>query len=258
MSAFGEAQIKILENPAAVSQYAADSIFRLLRSRSKTNLGTITGDSPLLIYDIFRSEPAEIFDGVDTYNLDEYCLPDGSGGYEMIDPDDDIAFQRVMREQLHDPIPNITGHFPDIENYKHPGAYDQLIKKMGGVQLALNGLGSNGHTGGFNESGSTFNSVTRRVEIFEDTRRVNSKKTGAVIPRFAISTGLATLMSAEKIITIAFGESKAQSVYDAIVKPRSVKYPLTVFRRHQDHELVIDEEAAQLIPSRYNRFRGVS
>jgi glucosamine-6-phosphate deaminase len=203
-----------------------------------------TGTTPEGFYALLAEQPSTTFDGVTFYNLDEYCEPDGKGGYKLLDPEDDRSYQYYMAQHVLNAQPSIRSVFPGIENVDEPGTYDKLIAANGGIDLAINSIGEDGHTFGFNIPGSTFDSVTHLTELNEGTRAVNQGLTGQAVPAHAISAGISTGMQARQVITLLTGERKADILRKAVWDNVSIEIPATILRTHPNHLFVIDEAAA--------------
>ena len=59
--------------------------------------------------------------------------------------------------------------------------------------------------------------------------------------------GLASIMSADKIVLIAYGEGKAQAIADTINGPITEEVPASILQRHENCIVILDEEAASLL-----------
>ena len=72
--------------------------------------------------------------------------------------------------------------------------YEALLADLGGVDVQLLGIGSDGHIG-FNEPGSSLGSRTRIKTLTEVTRRDNARFFGSLadVPRHVVTQGLATI-----------------------------------------------------------------
>ncbi|MBO7085186.1 6-phosphogluconolactonase [bacterium] len=123
-----------------------------------------------------------------------------------------------MDENLFDFINIEKGniHFPyhqgmnelDISNY------DSLISSMGGLDLTILGVGTDGHIA-FNEPGSELNSITRLVKLSYQTRKDNSRFFNDDIknvPEFAVTMGLETILKSKRILLLVSGESKKEAL----------------------------------------------
>ena len=66
--------------------------------------------------------------------------------------------------------------------------------------------------------------------------------------------GIQSIMSAKKIILLAFGENKAQAIHDTVEGPISEAVPASILQNHPDCYILLDEAAAsQLNPEHYER-----
>jgi glucosamine-6-phosphate deaminase len=126
-------------------------------------LGLATGSTPIGIYrELIRMHREEglSFDGVVTFNLDEYHpMPPGSIH----------SYHRYMRENLldhvdvrHENVNLPPGRVPREGVAEACEAYERAIRAAGGIDFQLLGLGKTGHVG-FNEPGSGVESRTRSL-----------------------------------------------------------------------------------------------
>src|SRR6266704_3182487 len=88
----------------------------------------------------------------------------------------------------------LNGNAPDLE--AECIAYEEKIKKVGGIELFLGGIGSDGHIA-FNEPGSSLKSRTRVKTLAYDTILANSRFFGndlSRVPRMALTVGVQTVL----------------------------------------------------------------
>ena len=116
------------------------------------------------------------------------------------------------------------------------------IKKIGGIDIMILGIGMNGHIG-FNEPGSNQNTVTRKVRISDNSREIlsndfNSQKD---VPNEAITLGIKTILSAKKIYLLAWGTGKSDIIKKAIEEDVNEKCPASFLRKHQNLEFILDK-----------------
>ena len=129
-----------------------------------------------------------------------------------------------------------------------PGAESARIEKViadcGGIDLAIVGLGPNGHVG-FNEPGSAFDCRTRLVALARESIRSNTAYWGseADVPRFAFTLGLGTLLDSRTLILMASGSHKAGILSRMIKGPVTPAVPATVLRLHPEGIVIADREA---------------
>jgi len=193
------------------------------------------------------------FSQVKTFNLDEYLGIgiDFNKPYEM-----DQSYARFMYEELfkHVNIKKENIYIPDgltKEPEKFCQWYEDMIKKAGGIDLQLLGIGVNGHIG-FNEPGTPFSSRTRVVPLTEQTvddnyesfyRKANIKKED--MPHFAITMGMGTILEAKQLLMIASGKKKAKVVAEALQGPVTTRIAASALQIFNGKvTVVLDKEAA--------------
>ena len=127
--------------------------------------------------------------------------------------------------------------------------YEQLIESRGGIDLQVLGIGQNAHIG-FNEPDLKFAATTHKVELDEETIQANSRffKSAAEVPRYAISMGIKTIMLARRVILLASGAAKAEAVSKTLCGSVTPKAPASILQLHQDVTIILDKEAAALLP----------
>ncbi len=90
--------------------------------------------------------------------------------------------------------------------------YDDAIARAGGIDLAILGLGANGHIA-FNEPGSAWDATTHVVELSVETRAANSLFAGeSAVPRYGVTMGIATLRQARAVLLLVAGASKRHAL----------------------------------------------
>ena len=155
-------------------------------------------------------------------------------------------FWRPLQEA--NPTFNMQNAFiPDTETEdpeEEAEMYEEEIKKHGGIDLQILGIGINGHLA-FNEPGSDPTSRTRKVMVNEETREVNAEKffNGDIskVPQFALSMGMGTILEAKEIFLLASGESKAEILQKVIdMKEPSVEVPASYLKTHPNVTIFTD------------------
>ena len=59
-----------------------------------------------------------------------------------------------------------------------------------------------------------------------------------------MSMGIKSILSAKKILLMAFGENKAEAVYNMLNGPITEQVPASILQTHNDVTVIIDEAAA--------------
>jgi len=257
-------KVIIRDDSKAGSLWAARRIADRIREKAaRTNapfvLGLCTGSTPIETYaELIRMvRDGEVsFKNVITFNMDEYV------GLPVTHPESYHSFMhRYLFDGLDIPAENIhilNGEAPDLE--AECAAYEQAIVDAGGFDLFLGGVGEDGHIA-FNEPFSSLESRTRVVTLTEDTRRVNSRFFGGdmnLVPRQALSVGVATVLGSREVVILVFGSKKARALKDAVEGPMSHYCTLSGLQAHNDGIIVCDESAVgELKVSSYRYFKAV-
>jgi len=239
-----------------MSRYAAGIIASLVRQKPDCVLGLATGSTPIGTYrELVRMHKEEDLDfsQVKTFNLDEYL----GVGMDLGKPYNmDQSYARFMHEELfkHINIKKENIHIPDGLT-KNPEefckAYEEEIRKAGGIDLQLLGIGRDGHWA-FNEPGSSLASRTR-VEVLtkqtlDDNYESFYKKAGIPrdqMPHFAITMGIGTILEARNILMLANGRRKASVVAKALEGPVTSQITASAIQLFKGGvTVVLDREAA--------------
>jgi glucosamine-6-phosphate deaminase len=227
-----------------------ESLIRQNNSAGRsTVLGLATGSTPVGLYrELIRlhKEAGLDFSRVITFNLDEY--------YPM-SPEDSQSYRRWMNETFFDHvnIPPHQIHIPDgtirpEEAADYCANYEERIRRAGGIDLQILGIGRTGHIG-FNEPGSTRDSRTRRVTLDPVTRRdaASSFYGEENVPQQALTMGVGTILEARQIVIMAFGEHKAPIVQRAVEGPITESIAASFLQQHPDTTFILDAPAAREI-----------
>ena len=210
-------------------------------------LGLATGSTPLQPYAHMiklYNEGAVDFSRVKTFNLDEYC---------NLDVKDKNSYHSFMYENLfnHINIPDeninfLNGNAEDMD--AECKAYEEKIKKCGGIDIQLLGIGSNGHIA-FNEPADSFQRWSHVVKLKESTIQDNSRFFNSIeeVPTHAATMGIGSIMQAKRILIIAIGENKAKAIKQLIDGNVTPQCPASVLQFHKDVTLMLDKGAASLI-----------
>ena len=244
-------EIIIQPTPEAATEIAARLVARLLKEKPDAVLGLATSSTPLLLY---RSlvEMRLDWSRVRTFNLDEYL---------GLAPDHPQSYHHFMWENLfrHVNVRPENVHIPDGLAQDVPGFcadYEARIRAVGGIDLQLLGIGSDGHIG-FNEPSSSLASRTRIKTLTQRTRADNARFFASAdeVPSHVITMGIGTIMEARTNLLLAFGAKKAQALAEAAEGPVTAMNPASALQLHPDTRVCLDEAAAtQLKRADYYRW----
>ena len=248
---------KVFESEYHGVQYVADLICRLVRAHGDNAsardiyeelppfvLGLTTGRTPLGLYRelVKRYKEGKVsFRNVAVFSLDEFYPisknEQQSRNYRI--HDDFLKHIDILPENIH--IPN--GQVPESEISEYCAEYEKSIRK---IDLMIIGIGEQGQVG-FNEPGSYVKSPTRLVELSHHTRKIQSSQFFGLdnTPKMAITMGLGTVMRADRVVLMAWGEDKANVVQQVVEGDVTDMVPASHLQEHHAIEVVIDENAAE-------------
>ncbi|HOK55750.1 MAG TPA: glucosamine-6-phosphate deaminase [bacterium] len=250
-------RVIITKSYEEMSKEAAKIVKDLIKKKPNCVLGLATGSTPIGLYqELIRIHKEENLDfsNVITFNLDEYygLSPEHPQSYRYFMDVNLFNGINIKKENTHVPDGKIS--IDKIEEYCK--SYEEMIKKAGGIDLQVLGIGGDGHIG-FNEPGSSIYSRTRLVALDEQTIKDNSRFFEKVedVPRFALTMGVGTILEAKEIIFLANGIKKAEVVAKAIEGPITSQITASVLQLHPKVTVILDEEAAsKLSRKEYYRF----
>ena len=245
--------VRVMPDHDHIAAEVAGRIAALLRERAANGrhavLGLATGSTPVGVYRelirLHRDEGLDFSNAV-TFNLDEY-FPMRPGSIH--------SYHRYMREHLFDHV-NISpdhrhiprGDVPEREVEAHCLEYERRIRKAGGIDLQILGIGRSGHIG-FNEPGSARDSRTRRLYLDTVTRADAAGDFFGEenVPPQAITMGVATILEAREVVLLATGEHKAEIVRHAVEGEVHADVAATFLQQHPAAAVYLDPAAASAL-----------
>ncbi len=237
-------QVIIKDTREEMSIEAAEIIKDAIHLKPNLVLGLATGSTPIGTYKelIKMYEAGELdFSKVVTFNLDEYVgLPishEQSYHYFM----HDNLFNHININPVNVHVP--SGIVKDFGSYCQ--WYEDEIAKVGGVDLQVLGIGSDGHIG-FNEPGSSFASRTGIVTLTAETIEDNARFFDSIddVPKFAITMGVGTIMEAGHCLLMANGENKVDPVAALVEGPVTSQITASALQMVAKATVILDEAAA--------------
>ena len=222
-------------------------------------LGLPTGSSPLGIYRelIDMNHVGKIsFQNVVTFNMDEYLgLP----------PEHPQSYHAFMWKNFFDYIDIKPENINMLDGMTKDYAaeckrYEEAIRKAGGVNLFLCGIGTDGHIA-FNEPASSFSSRTRIKLLKHETIEANSRFFGGNpehVPQKVLTVGIGTIMDADEILLIASGKNKTDAIKQTIEGGINHLCPASILQMHEHAIVICDDCAAdKLRPDTIKYFKNI-
>lgn len=249
--AFEKVPTQVFASSAEAARELAKEVKHLIETKNKAGkpavLGMATGSTPLPFYrELIRLHKEEglSFKNVLTFNLDEYY------GLQADHPE---SYSCFMADQLFDhiDIPKKNIHIPkgtvvSDQVFTHCREYEEAIDTVGGIDLQILGIGRTGHIG-FNEPGSSKESLTRRITLDRITRQdaASDFRGEENVPHFAITMGVGTILRAKKLVLMAWGENKAGIVAKAVEGAVTEAISASFLQDHADARFFIDTGASR-------------
>jgi glucosamine-6-phosphate deaminase len=233
--------IDVVDDYAALSRTGADVIVEILGPRPTARVVAATGETPIGVYQELARKAADgTFDGsgLTVLILDEYVgAPADDGG----------SLASWLRRDFVEPL-----RIPDAQVIELPAdgapdacaAYDRRMIEDGGLDLAILGIGTNGHIG-FNEPPSDAATPTRLVALSEESIAASRRYRDGqgTVPRYAVTLGMAPLLAARACVLLASGPAKAEIVRRAMLGPVSPEVPASFLRERAGVRVIVDRAA---------------
>ena len=240
----------IYDSANAASVVVADKIAKQINNAAVEDrsfvLGLATGSTPLGVYRelISKVRKGEIsFKNTYSFNLDEYY---------GIGPEHPESYRRFMDHHFFSQIdipPENTfvpdGLIPRSDLPTYCKSYEKQISEHGGIDVQLLGIGRTGHIG-FNEPGSSVDSITRLIQLDDLTREDASRDFLGKenVPLYALTMGIQSILNAKQIFMLAWGKSKAPIVSKALEGSPSLQIPASLLQEHEEIEVYLDRPAS--------------
>lgn len=194
-----------------------------------------TGDTPAPVYR--RVAGMCSLEGIDLFLLDEF------GG---LPPGDPGRCATMLARDLLGPAPGSPSfHVPDVDAFDTDAAAKRFGEMVGdgGLDLAVVGLGSNGHVG-MNEPGTTIDQRTRVVDLAPSTSQGARSYGATVTPTWGITVGMAELMDAREVWVLVTGGHKTDILNRVLHGPVDPEAPASFLTEHHNCVFLVDESAA--------------
>lgn len=219
-----------------------------LAARPRLRLCLPTGETPVPVYAAVAAAVARgevSFARAQVFLLDEFGgLPSGHAARcEQMLRRDLLDHVDLPEDHFHRPDPDVADLDAELRRYA------DLVTR-GGLDLALVGLGANGHVG-LNEPGATREAVTRRVALTPETAataaRYGGDAEGDAGPSWGVTLGIAELLGAGEVWLLVTGAHKARILQRTLEGPVDPEAPATLLRDHPRALVLADEPAAALL-----------
>ena len=210
-------------------------------------LGLTTGSTPAPLYEelLRRYRAGQVsFRNVEVVSIDEYYPSSSDAMQSRNHRIHEALLDRVdiLPENIHIP----DGTVPQSEVSKYCSAFDKIAREL---DLLVVGIGEEGQVG-FNEAGSNEKTRTRTVRLSYGSRKRQARNFGndlASTPQSAITMGIGTMLTAKRIILMAWGEDKANAVKAIVEGDVTTACPASLLQRHDHITFYVDATAGSLL-----------
>lgn len=226
-------RIRVLRDAAAVAKEAAEFIALYVKSKPDARVLVATGNTPVPTYEALAQLNPDISDTW-AVQLDEYLIPD----------DDPRLLYAWMARAYLTPL-GVTQvlrfDLSSQDTQRMCRLHADKISALGGIDLAILGLGPNGHLG-FNEPPSGADAPTRAVTLSQASLASNAAYWSAAphgsraAPRNAVTVGMDIILKADTILLLVTGQHKRDILARTLSETPNPELPSSYLR---DTNLVV-------------------
>lgn len=240
-----KAPIEIFEDADVAAKLVANKIALVINEKNREGKEAVlalgASSAATQVYEelvILHNSGSLSFSRTHIFSIDEYW---------PLEKNELQSHYRFLREYLLErvdiPASNINCLDGEIEKsliHNYCDNYEEKIASLGGIDLLLTG------DMGFNEPGSHYNSKTRLITLNHNTRVSAASEFFGVeyVPHHALTMGIETILSAKRVIFLAWGEGKASLIAKLVEGDVNEQVPVSYLQRHGNLELFVDTPAA--------------
>ena len=237
--------LSISEDYRKMSLQCAEDFLKIILPLARPVICTASGNTPKGMYEELIGKIKKT--NVDITNwyfigLDEWAgmngNDEGSCRYHL---NNDLFFALDIPEDhicfFDGRAGNLQAECDHIERY---------IESLGGLDVAILGLGLNGHVG-MNEPGTDTDSRSRVIELHNTTIKAAQKYFAKEqILSQGLTLGMATLTGAANLMLLVSGIDKASIVQKIITSNMDQELPATLLTANRSLKMYLDTDAASL------------
>ncbi|GCE13862.1 6-phosphogluconolactonase [Tengunoibacter tsumagoiensis] len=236
-------ELLVSDNYATMSLAAARLIAEAFTAKPDSSVIIAVGNTPLGAYKelaYFYQQGQIKTSQLRPFQLDEYLA---------IPPDDYRSLFGWVKRDFLDPLEitasrcvRLPGEASDPDQVCRD--YDNQLQLAGGADIAILGLGPNGHLG-FNEPLADANAPTRVVSLTPESLKSNATYWGGIeqVPQQALTCGMRQLLAAKQIFLLVSGEHKQEILHQTVAGPITPAVPSS-FLQQAANVVVLSDKAA--------------
>jgi glucosamine-6-phosphate deaminase len=237
--------VHIQATPELANETATDLLARWLAQSDVRTVMVAAGNTPIELYrriGLRKLSPSHLT----VFALDEYV------GVPLDEPRN---CANLLRRSVAEAWGLPANQFFTISSLEDQALasvrdHESRIAQAGGLDVIVLGLGQNGHLG-FNEPGSAPDSTARLLDLDPISVEANRKWFhGDYAPVKGVTVGLRTILSARRVLLLAFGTHKRTAVKAMIEGPVTRDCPASFLQTHPCTHVFLDAAAASELSNR--------
>ena len=248
-SRYEKLRTDIYENEKEGAMSVAKEIAALIRTKEEQKkpcvLALPGGSSPLKVYaDLVQMHKKEglSFKNVYIFNSSDFYPVDSKHHSNA----------RLIKEYLLNKVDMPEDHFFTPANIERTDVlnfcqrYEAKMEELGGLDFVLATIGQVGNLS-YNEPGSQTSSITRLM-LLDSQSRTDLKQfyiSSDEVPVSAITLGISTILSAKRVVLVAWGETKSNIIKEVIEGKANDNVPASFLQLHKNAQAVLDLTAGQ-------------
>ncbi|HRI46133.1 MAG TPA: glucosamine-6-phosphate deaminase, partial [Ignavibacteriaceae bacterium] len=196
------------------------------------------------------------FKYVTTFNMDEYVglSEEHQQSYHYFMYHNFFNFIDIDKKYVN----ILNGNAKNLE--KECKDYESKIKRTGGINLFVGGIGPDGHIA-FNEPGSSLGSLTRVKTLTMDTIIANSRffdNEISKVPKTALTVGVKTVLDSDEVMLIISGHSKSRALAKVVEEGVNHMWTVSALQLHPKGIIVCDDSSTvELKVGTVNYFKDI-
>ena len=223
----------------------AHAINHYVEQHGRCVIGFGSGRYVLQVYDelvkLYFADKVSFADVV-AFNLNELGVGYDEGRLNMNDLINERLYAKVDIDPANIHRINRPNAIEDV--HSQCKAYEREIIDAGGLDLVLCDLNKDGSIA-FNEPGSARSSACRLMLLGDESRTsIADTFQTETAPKTAVTLGIGNILSAERIICVAWEEDSAEALYNAIEGNMTDLVPASFLQVHSDVKIIADLDAA--------------